>query len=547
MSIRKKTSQTKSLRESLFDNTLDGLAYCEMIFDENLLPIDFIYVEVNKNFEKLTGLKDVVGKKITEILPTIRQTSPELLAAFGRVSLSGKSETFEIYVPELDKWFFVSAYSPKKKFFVAIFQNINGRKRIEKSLEDAKIAARNVLDDLQTEKESLARANAKDEALLESIGDGVIATDEKGNIIFINKIAEKLLGKKSSEVMLKDFFDAVPAEDENGIRIQLEQRPLWAAFVRDVTVATNPSIYYRRKDATRFPVAITATPVRLRGKVIGTIEVFRDITKEKAVDLAKTEFVTLASHQLRTPLSSVRWYSEMLLNGDVGKLTEKQHTYVEEIYESNLRMIELVNALLNVSQLEMGSLETKMETVDVKEVIDRVVRDIESRAKKQEVHVLVQAPPALPHLVLDRRLLRMLVENIVVNAIKYTSKKGAVVVAASAVGKGEQFGGHSAHTNSIGIAITDTGIGIPDSQKDRIFTKLFRADNARMMHADGTGLGLYLVKRIAEYSRGEVWFTSQEGTGSAFFVLLPITLLKDDVRGRTSLIGTSVNPQGVVK
>src|SRR3989344_1551971 len=167
-----KSKVSEAFYQSLFDNTLDGLAYCQMFFDAQGNPVDFMYIEVNKNFEKLTGLKDAMGKKITELVPVIQTSNPELFEIYGRVSLTGKPEKFETYVNQLSRWFLVSVYSPKKGFFTAVFQNTTERKQAEKDLENAKIAARNVLSDLQKEREKLAEAKAKDEAIFASIGDG---------------------------------------------------------------------------------------------------------------------------------------------------------------------------------------------------------------------------------------------------------------------------------------------------------------------------------------------------------------------------------------
>ncbi|MFA5714473.1 MAG: PAS domain S-box protein [Candidatus Paceibacterota bacterium] len=163
--------------KELFDNMVDGLVYCQMVFDLRGNPFDFICLKINKNFEKITGLKKVIGKKATELIPEIKTSNHELIDICGQVSLTGESKSFEIYIKPLSRWFFISAYSPQKNFFVAIFQNITNRKKIEKDLENANTAALNVFEDLQAEKEALARAKAKDEALLESIGEGVVATD----------------------------------------------------------------------------------------------------------------------------------------------------------------------------------------------------------------------------------------------------------------------------------------------------------------------------------------------------------------------------------
>ena len=178
------TSQTpETFYKSIFENMTDGLAYCQMIFDAQKNPVDWIYIKVNKNFEKLTGLKNAKGKKVSKLIPGISASNPELFKIYGQVSLTGKPERFETYVAPLSRWFLVSVFSPQKNFFVALFQNITDRKQIEKNLEDARIAAVNVLDDLFVEKSKVETAKAKEEAILMSIGDGLITTDEKGNTI----------------------------------------------------------------------------------------------------------------------------------------------------------------------------------------------------------------------------------------------------------------------------------------------------------------------------------------------------------------------------
>jgi PAS domain S-box len=208
-----------------------------------------------------------------------------------------------------------------------MFQDISDRKQMEKKLENAKIAARNVLEDLSAEKLRAEIAQAKEEAILLSIGEGLIATDEKGDIVLINKTAEKLLDVKSEEVMGKSIDQVIPIEDERGMPVPPESRPVNMALAGRCDrchAAPGINYYYARKDKTKFPVASMVTPVILDGKVIGAIEVFRDVTREREIDKTKTEFVSIASHQLRTPLSSVSWHAEMLLTGDVGKLNKEQ-------------------------------------------------------------------------------------------------------------------------------------------------------------------------------------------------------------------------------
>ncbi len=364
----------------------------------------------------------------------------------------------------------------------------------------------------------LEMSRAKEEAILLSIGDGLLVTDEKGKIIIINKRAEKLLGVEGKDVVGKVFSDAMLLVDEKGKPIPLERHPTRMALMGSVTTTTGPVYYDLRKDETKFPMAITATPVILDGKVIGTIKIFRDITNEREVDKAKTEFVSLASHQLRTPLSAVNWYAEMLLAGDAGELNEKQKKYLDEVYRSNQRMVELVNALLDVSSLELGTFAVEPESVDVVKLAQGVVAEERPQIDTKKISFTFSCKDPVLRMRADPKHVRMVMQNILSNAVKYTPEGGKITFSIS-----------PADNENVLLKISDTGYGIPKSQQCKIFTKLFRADNVRDKDTDGTGLGLYIVKSIVENSSGKVWFKSPGEVGSkgtVFYVTLPLDGIK---------------------
>ena len=513
-----KFQTSEAFYKSLFDNMTDGLAYCQMIFDVQEKPVDFIYKRVNKNFEKLMGLKDVIGKKVTKVIPGIKASNPELFEIYGQVSLTGKPKEFEAYIEPLSIWLLVSVYSPQKKFFVTLFQNITKRKKIEKDLENARIASQNVLEDLSVEKSKTEIAKAKDEAILSSIGDGIIATGPDGKIIVMNKVAEKLLGWKVEEAMGKLYNEVISLEDEKGTLVPLEERPLTKAFTQSTTTTTTTTttniLHLLSKNKIKFPVVITASPVVLDNKIIGAVEVFRDITKEREIDKAKTEFVSLASHQLRTPLTTVSWYTEMILKGDVGKVIPDQKKYLKEIYQGNKRMIELVNTLLNVSRLELGTFNANPQPTDAIAIAKSVLDEQKPNIEKKKLVMVENLSKDIPIFSTDPKLLRMVFQNILSNAVEYTAPSGRIELTVSC------------DTKTVAIKVSDTGYGIPKNQQSQIFTKLFRADNVRAKDTDGTGLGLYITKSVVENSGGKIWFESEENKGSTFYVTLPMDGVK---------------------
>ncbi len=358
---------------------------------------------------------------------------------------------------------------------------------------------------------SLEIVRAKQEAILLSIGDGLIATDEEGEIILMNKTAERLVEKTSNELVGKLFSEIILLQDEKGSPVAPKQHPVYMALNMG-TITNNTTYYNMHRDGNKFAVSITVTPVILSGKVIGTIKVFRDITYERDIDKAKTEFVSLASHQLRTPLSTVNWYTEMLLAGDAGILNEKQKKYLDEVYSSNQRMVELVNALLDVSRLELGTFVIEPESIDICRLAQDVINEQAPQIDIKKIKLSLFYYKKTSFIEADPKLLRMVIQNILSNAVKYTPDGGTINISISLVDR-----------ENIQIKIVDTGYGIPVNQHNKIFTKLFRADNVRDKDTNGTGLGLYIVKSIVEKSNGRIWFESpKENNGTAFYVTLPI-------------------------
>lgn len=360
----------------------------------------------------------------------------------------------------------------------------------------------------------LERAQAKDDAILTSIGDGVIATDNQGKIIFLNQPAQSML-KLTNDSMGKLLTDTVQITYEDSSQLPAAGRPMNLVLksMQPYHSSVTNAIYYSRSDSSRFPVAITVTPIVLNHQLIGTIEVFRDITLEKEIDKAKTEFISIASHQLRTPLSAVKWYTSMLLEGTAGQLSPDQIKFLDTINISNNRMIDLVNALLNVSRIEMGTFSVEPVPTNIIQLAQSVVDEQEGDLETKHLNLETNFSADIPLVNLDPKYLRMIFQNLLSNSIKYSQERGTI-----------KFEIHLDDTkNNFLAVVSDNGIGIPQDQQDQVFTKLFRADNVREHQVEGTGLGLYIVKSIVDYTDGKIWFESKENQGTTFFVSLPLS------------------------
>ena len=241
--------------------------------------------------------------------------------------------------------------------------------------------------------------------------------------------------------------------------------------------------------------------------------------QEKNLDTAKTEFVTLASHQLRTPISAIAWYTEMLMQGDIGSVTSEQKEHLMHIYQSNERMAALVDELLHVSQLETGNFFLKPEFADLTQISHSVLIKELQKQEHKELRIQENYDDKLPKVFIDTEVAKIIFQTLLSNALKYTPEKGSVSIAIApseqdpAVGTEKKAG--------ILITVTDTGYGIPKREAAKIFSKLFRAANIKTKDTDGTGLGLYMVKSLVGLIGGRVWFTSEENKGSSFFVWIP--------------------------
>lgn len=385
-----------------------------------------------------------------------------------------------------------------------------------KGLKDLERAQATILktlqENLQESKHALQK-NAIDEAVLESIGDGLVVMDKLGCITYVNPALERMTGWSSEEIVGNSIVDTLILEKERGQKVSYNEEILSKVLAGGIVVAdlTNP-FYHVRKDKSTFPISTTVSPILLDGEIIGAVMTFRDITKEKEVDKAKTEFVSLASHQLRTPLSTINWYTEMLLAGDVGTLTEAQERYLRQIYRGSQRMVSLVNALLSVSRMDLGTFVLEPEPIHFAELVQTVITEQQFHSERKHIAVTTSFQESLPLINADPKLLSMVVQNILSNSVKYTPDDGSIAVALKLASSGA----------SIVLTIADSGYGIPKRQQAQIFSKLFRADNVRERETEGTGLGLYIAKTIIDNSKGKLWFDSEEDKGTTFYLEMPI-------------------------
>lgn len=356
----------------------------------------------------------------------------------------------------------------------------------------------------------LAEAQARDDAILMNIGEGLVATDISEKIIFVNQSFEKLLGWKSEEVIGKDFGRIILREDASGKRVSLKDL-LFSPVPKEGVLVTPlaATFYFSRKDKTKFPASLIAAPIIVNGERVGIIETFRDITEQARIDEAKTEFISLASHQLRTPISAIRWLSELLAKKEKLNMGVKQ--YVKDIHFSALRLERLIELFLNVSRVESGGVSVLPEPLEIVEFINEYLNETRIISGKKNISIFFKDHPDKLDAMTDRNMIEFILDNLVSNAIDYTMPGGRIEVV---LAKKE---------NDALLTVRDNGVGIPEKEQMHILEKFIRASNAPSMQTDATGLGLYIVSEIVRLLDGKVWFESEVGKGSVFFVSFPLT------------------------
>jgi len=399
--------------------------------------------------------------------------------------------------------------------------DIAEQKKLEKrstvynqELENTKQAMVNVWDDLNNEKVKLQEGKVRDDAMLESIGEGIIFIDTNGRIVLVNKAAEEMIHSKASEIIGKRIDLIVPLVDETDSVIPFKQQPIHDALSGKKKIFG--VYYFLPKGKNKISVSLTVTPVLLQNEIIGAIEVFRDITREREIDRAKTEFVSLASHQLRTPLGIAKWYLEAVeKTGYMEKAPEEIRDYIKQVYESNERVLSLVRDLLSVSRIDQGRIKDNPKSTNIVHLVEGVIKELSIMATKKGVQLdLLAKSRSLPTMSIDSLRLHEVIENLITNALEYTPTGGTVKVVIDKDG------------NEFRVSVRDNGIGISQEDQKKLFTKFFRSERGLTSNADGSGLGLYVVKSYVENWGGKVMVASKEGRGSTFTIKIPLNNVK---------------------
>jgi PAS domain S-box-containing protein len=347
---------------------------------------------------------------------------------------------------------------------------------------------------------------SKRQAILESIAEGVMVADARGEVIMMNAAAERILGLRREEVLGR------PIRHFTGLYGPAWQE--WMASMRRWLSAPQgqpPALFMRHElePEGRF-ITVHAAPVMMGTEFLGTVSVFRDITAEVEADRAKTEFISTVSHELRTPMTSIKGYVDLLLMGSAGSLSETQQRFLQIVRANADRLRTLVDDLLDISRIESGRLQLDLRPVPLESAVEAVVASFKARVDEKRQQIEVELPDHLPLVMADNDRLIQILMNLVSNAHKYTPEGGQIRIRARL------------QEEMIRVEVQDTGIGIPPEALPRIFERFYRVDDPRVQETSGAGLGLSIVRTLVELHGGQIGVESEVGKGSTFYFTLPI-------------------------
>lgn len=431
--------------------------------------------------------------------PTFQRSTIYIRFAYGILILG--------FLVSILLFFVIHSLMISRKKAVDYAQKVN-RKLIKniQELELTRDATIQALHDVEIQKNKFQRTNTRLKLATHSAKIGVWEWDiVKDNLIWDSQMYE-LYGYKKEDFSGKAYdawYASIHPDDKEMVNKAL-QHSLRTNQVFDTKfriVCPDNSL----RDIRAFGLVETDD----KHKPVHMVWVNWDITHEALVDRQKTEFVSIASHQLRTPLTSIGWYTEMMLHGDTGKTSPAQKKYLNEIYKSHTAMVDLVNKLLSVSRIDLGTLMVDSKVTNMNDIVRDIISENKKKISLNKI-LIREHIGQVGECLSDPTLVRIIFQNLIANAIKYTPQGGKIDISLSLKWKNILF------------KITDNGRGIPEEQQKDIFHKFFRANNTK--DVNGTGLGLYIVRSIAEKLWGKVWFESgTRGTkkGTTFSVQLP--------------------------
>jgi PAS domain S-box-containing protein len=509
--LNKTFRRSEERYHSLFENMLEGFAHCKMLYDDRGRPLDFVYLDVNSAFVRLTGLKHAIGRKVTEVFPGVKELHPEVFEIYGRVALTGRPEKFEIEFKPAGTWFSISVYSTEKEYFVAVFDDITPRKRAE---------------------EELLKSETKYRELVQNANSIILRRNPEGNVTFFNEFAQSFFGYTEDEIIGRNIVGAIVPETES------TGRDL-AFIIRDIgehpekyTTNENENIL---KNGERVWVAWTNKAIRdENGNIVEILGIGNDITARKRAEEEKDKLQVqllqgqkiqaigqLAggiAHDFNNILTAIISYGNLLLM-KIGK-NDPLRTYVDKMLRSSEKAANLVSRLLAYSRkqiiypkpVDVNRIVNGLETL----LIRLIGEDIELETSLADKDLIVTA---------DATQMEQVLMNLVTNGRDSMPHGGTLTIGTELAEIDDEFikvHGYGEAGRYARIAVSDTGAGIDEQTKERLFEPFFTTKEV----GKGTGLGLAMAYGIIKQHNGFIKVHSESGMGTTAEIYLPLISCK---------------------
>ena len=356
-------------------------------------------------------------------------------------------------------------------------------------------------------RQAITQERNKLEAILQNMTGAVMALDKDGAIILVNPIAEVFLGLNQETASGKSYLDAIPQE---GLR------QLWTAFILEKNEFTVKELEIANPyDGITRTVKVHLAKIEDHlGGTAGSVAIIYDMTKEKAVDKMKTDFIAIASHELRAPLTTVKHAISILADELSGPMREEQAKFLEIAKRNVDRLARLANDLLDLSKAESGKMVLERTPVGVNEIVREAFATAGPLAEKKKIILQPRLDEGLPEIPVDRMRVSQVLVNLLTNAVKFTGEGGTVAIATS---------WNEPEKRSVRVSVKDSGVGIDKKDFDSLFKKFQQVGGALTKRLGGTGLGLAISKQIVEMHGGKIWVESEPGQGSEFIFTLPLS------------------------
>lgn len=358
---------------------------------------------------------------------------------------------------------------------------------------------------------------AKAQIVINTISDGIAIIDNQGVIQLFNPAAESLTGWKAKDAVALNYRSIFTLYNNAGRQIEQAENPIDQAFHNNQTIS-NDKVYIETASGKHIQISLKVTPIMASGNtpmVTGLVMVFRDITRERAEQNAQTDFISTASHEMRTPVATIEGYLGMILNPNICSIDERARDYANKAHEAIRHLGQLFQDLLDVTKADDSRLQMRPVLIDAIEASRELCQNFQPRAAQKGLALRFIndengangerkiSPPSIIYV--DLEYFNEALGNIIENAIKYT-QQGQVAI-------------HVVNQNNrTRIEVADTGIGIPSEDLPHLFQKFYRVDNSETREIGGTGLGLYLIKKLTTSMGGTVGVTSDYGHGSTFWM-----------------------------